>query len=315
MQKTFDENSFWIWLQDQLHSLCLHENTIPETIAYLAYLAMLMEVSASPKPGLVCPNHNGAHKDMDYTLFIASATALRPYLYTCAHIGITHANALPIHALQVLRHAGLEAERTMFSTTKGINTHKGMIFSMGLMVAATGRCMKNKAPLSAPTIAHEASLFVQGIVEQELIALRKTPPKRPLTTGEKLFLDYGITGIRHEAENGFPTALYAHAQLTKLYKDGLHMSLALPHVLLEIIAISQDTNIFWRGGKEGLSYAKDAALKALQQGGMTTEIGRKGVYMLQEEFTKQNLSPGGSADLLAVAVFLLLLEEIIVKKQ
>ena len=45
-------------------------------IASLAIEAMLYEVSATPKPGLVDRNNCGAHKDMDFFTFMSSAVSI-----------------------------------------------------------------------------------------------------------------------------------------------------------------------------------------------------------------------------------------------
>lgn len=292
----------------------------PETLAAMAHEAVLMEAGASPKPGLVCPDHNGAHKDMDHALFVVSADSLRPYFLECAGIGLARAADTPEAVFPLLREAGRRAEQAMFAATGGINTHKGMIFSMGLVTAGAGRVLgKNLAP-QPEAVAAEAASFVKGIVARDLEPLKRTLPARRLTAGEKLYLEHGISGIRQEAENGFPSALDAFRRLLSPH-DGIapgqlpgqtpnpipDLNTALPHALLHLIAATDDTNLVWRGGMGGLAYARSAAAEALDKGGMHTPQGRECVFAMRDEFTRRNLSPGGSADLLAVASFFWLL--------
>lgn len=279
----------------------------PETVAAMAHTAMLMEVGASPKPGLVCPDHNGSHKDMDHALFVASADSLHPYLLECVTIGMDRHTDPAEAVFPLLREAGVRAEQAMFSATKGVNTHKGMIFSMGLATAGAGRAMGQGSPPWPETVAEQAGSLVRGIVARDLEPLRRQLPDRRLTAGEKLYLEHGIPGIRQEAENGFPSALETFRRLHYLYDEN-DLELALPHELLHLIATTDDTNIVWRGGIEGLAYARAAAVKALQKGGLKTPEGRENVCAMRDEFVRRNLSPGGSADLLAVASFFLLLQ-------
>lgn len=276
------------------------------TIAALAHAALLMEAGASPKPGLVCPDHNGAHKDMDYPLFVASADSLRPYFEECAAVGFESRRAAPESVFPLLRAAGARAEKTMFAATSGVNTHKGMIFSMGLMAAGAGRVLGRGGAVTPEAVAQAAASFVRGIVAKDLEPLRERLPMRQLTAGEKLYLEHGIPGIRREAEDGYPTALGAFAFLRRGL-ESMPLEKALPNTLLFLMVTTDDTNIARRGGMEGLAYTSAAAQKALDAGGMATEAGERLVLAMRDEFARRNLSPGGSADLLALAVFFLLL--------
>ena len=282
------------------------ENPFSKTLARLAHTAVLMEAGASPKPGLVCPDHNGAHKDMNHALFVVSADSLLPYFEECAAIGQAEYTKPPETTFPLLRMAGIHAEKTMFAATGNVNTHKGTIFSMGLAIAATGRLKAQNHPLLPEDIAREAAAFVRGIVTRDLALLKETSPDRPLTAGETLYLKHGVAGIRQEAENGFPSALGAYERLRYTYTD-LPLEKALPQTLLWILAKTEDTNILWRGGMEGLAYARASAAEALELGGVTTKEGQEHVLAMRDEFTARNLSPGGSADILALAAFFLLL--------
>ncbi|MDL2209826.1 triphosphoribosyl-dephospho-CoA synthase CitG [Desulfovibrio sp. OttesenSCG-928-O18] len=277
-----------------------------ESIATLAHTAVLMEAGASPKPGLVCPDHNGAHKDMDYPLFVVSADSLRPYFEECAAIGLARCRETAKTVFPLLREAGVRAEKAMFAATKGVNTHKGMIFSMGLMAAGAGRVAARGETLSPEAVAREAASFVQGIVAKDLEPLKTQLPERRLTAGEKLYLEHGIPGIRQEAEDGYPSALGAFSLLRQSL-ESVPLERALPNALLFLMATTDDTNIIWRGGMPGLAYARNAAKEALDAGGMATEAGERLVYAMRDEFVRRNISPGGSADLLALAAFFLLL--------
>lgn len=285
-------------------------------IAQLARQAMLAELEADPKPGLVCPSHNGAHRDMDYAAFRASAAALFPFFTECARIGQATAATPPEAAMPLLRQAGRDGEAAMYAATGGVNTHKGQVFSLGLLAAALGRLLRRQEsgrapagqeaapglPFSPRDLAAAAASFVPGLVNRELEPLRASLPRRQLSAGERIWLQYGVSGIRGEAEAGFPSALRA-ASLIAEFSRRESMDRVLPHVLLHCLTFVEDSNLLARGGRKGLDYARNAAFQALAAGGMFSEQGRRLMYAMREDFPRRRLSPGGCADILALAVF------------
>ena len=294
----------------------------PEGEALFAYLADLAcaalreEVSAAPKPGLVCPGDSGAHSDMDYTVFLAGIAALRPYFVECARLGAQLCHLAPPESMPLLRKAGLAGEKAMLAATGGANTHKGAIFSLGLLVAASSRlCVLPSEDVSGECLplavrsAAVAASFVPGLTARELLPLRTAQPTRKLTAGELLFLRYGTSGIRGEAESGFPSALCALQSLEQFAHTPL-LSCALPQTLLGLMVQVEDSNVLWRSGPQGQLLVRRAAAQALACGGMFSPAGRAAVRAMCLEFTQRRISPGGSADLLALAVFLFKLESL-----
>jgi len=140
-------------------------------VGNLALTATLYEVSAAPKPGLVDPFSRGAHSDMDYFTFLASAAALAPFFVDFARIGAEFAGESP-GLLAELRKLGIEAEKSMYAATQGINTHKGLIFSMGLACAAAGKLLVSdrRAEIS------DRSAVIIGMYNKRLpISLAESP--------------------------------------------------------------------------------------------------------------------------------------------
>ena len=103
----------------------------------LALRAALYEVGLQPKPGLVDPAHSGSHDDMDFFTFQRSAAAISSFFPRFFAAGELIADD-PAFLLAVLRLIGLEAEEAMYEATGHINTHKGLIFSLGLVLGAAG---------------------------------------------------------------------------------------------------------------------------------------------------------------------------------
>ena len=304
-------------------------------VAELATRAAILEAAVSPKPGLVCLGSNGAHNDMDYPLFVRSAKALRTYFAQAHALGQSTHGLVPEQVFVRLRPLGVRAEQDMLRATDGVNTHKGLLFSMGLFCAAVGRLYSSMGgrtggqAVSAFALRQEAASFVGGIVQKDfapLAAQRKllcgsnienlcpsaarpmleARLKRKLTAGEVLFLLYGIKGIRGEAERGFPHVELA-LQALEAHGAALDLNTAMAHCLLELIQAMDDTNILWRGGPQGLSYAAEAACAALAAGGLHTPAGQASLRRMSADFARKRLSPGGCADILAVSVFLRLL--------
>lgn len=277
-------------------------------IGDLAHEAMLCEVSATPKPGLVDRATNGAHRDMDFFTFLSSATALRRSFDEFARIGADHAAEAAASLLPYLQAAGIVAERRMFAATNGINTHKGMIFSLGLLAGAAGWAMKRGEALTTDHLCTLVAEMCEGLTAAAYAHVEKKPAEER-TKGEAMFLCYGVTGVRGEAESGFATVrLFAMPVYRRRREEGFCVNDALCDTLLALIGSNMDTNILGRHDMAALRYAQQAARNVAMLDGMHTEAGCRAIRALDEDFTKRWISPGGSADLLAVTHFLYELE-------
>lgn len=272
-------------------------------IAQKALLALLYEVSASPKPGLVDRFNQGAHKDMDFFTFMDSSAALSNYFNDCVEEGVKFVGQHPKELFQSLRLLGIEAEKAMFEATGNVNTHKGLIFSLGIICAAASCCMSelNVEYLNTTIICEQVVRMTEGLSLRELTSLNKN---EGLTNGERLYKKYGLKGIRGEVENGFPTVQkYSLPVFKKLKSEKtLQINDILVQTLLHLMAVNEDTNIVARHNLETLEYVQQYTKKVLDAGGAFTERGLEMVYGMDREFIKKNISPGGSADLLAVTV-------------
>ena len=109
-----------------------------ESIGRMAYQALLEEVYTVPKPGLVDPYSCGAHTDMDVQTFERSAEALYPWFVRMAYQGY-QLTCTPEDLFREIRKTGMLAEEAMYRATGHVNTHKGMIFTLGIFSAAAGR--------------------------------------------------------------------------------------------------------------------------------------------------------------------------------
>lgn len=271
-----------------------------EYIATWAYSALTQELSSTPKPGLVDRNNAGAHRDMTPRHFFASATALRPWFHKFAEQGFLTRDDTPAATFAAIRPLGMEAEQAMLKATGGVNTHKGAIFSLGILCAAAGRL--GPEGWNTDTLLAECSRMTKGLVETDFAGITAESAK---TAGERLFALHGITGIRGQAENGFPAVRDTGLPILKQgLQNGLSLNDAGCAALLHLLCAAEDTNLIKRGGLEK-ARAVQAQIRALLQ--ETPFPSKETILELDRQFIVENLSPGGSADLLAVTYFLYLL--------
>lgn len=285
-------------------------NISPEAqkIGQLAVEAMLFEAACTPAPGLVDRNNSGAHRDMDFFTFMASTAALGNAMARTAQAGINH-EAGPSALLPVLREIGIEAERDMLNATRGVNTQKGLLFSLGIAAAAAGQLCRQGRQLKAEYVLDMIAQITAGIVERELGGSEQRPDNE-LTAGERLYRQYKITGIRGEMENGLPAVSeVALPALKQALAAGLSPNDALIDTLLALMLKVDDTTVMHRHNPDKMRrWVRQKARAAVAAGGMATKEGRHVIEGLDKEFTAHNVSPGGAADLLAVTWFLHRLE-------
>ncbi|OOF80396.1 triphosphoribosyl-dephospho-CoA synthase CitG [Rodentibacter caecimuris] len=278
-----------------------------EQISEKVYQALLQEARLSPKPGLVDAITNGAHKDMDLQTFEQSALALKPFFMDFVLKGIETAALSENQVLPHIRPLGLLAEQAMFRATQNINTHKGAIFSFGLICAAIGRLAKlahfkpNALIFSVDSICALSAKFAQDLSKE----LEHYPEHLPITAGVRLYRQYGLTGARGEAENGFHQ-IQALLPIIDEYHQ-LEWEHRLLIALLHLMAKNPDTNVVHRGGLEALQFVQQSAVDLLQNQSLALDKTKLTQALLKFDSAciVRNLSPGGSADLLALLIFFL----------
>lgn len=264
-------------------------------LANAALKALLYEVDVQPKPGLVDPVDHSTHLDMDVFTFIDSAVALRPYFEKFAQAGIDFSGTDLTELFHEIRPIGIEAEKVMFEATGGVNTHKGAIFSLGILLAAAGFDEEN--------IRRTTEKMLRGLTEHDFKDLDK---KKQLTNGERMFLKYGITGIRGEAEHGYPTVFEKSLPYLKAH-FGNDFGTVLLDTLMVIVSESYDSNVVKRGNLESLENIQKYAENILTEGGCSDPEGRETLDDMNSYCNENNLSLGGSADLLIITIFLFLI--------
>ncbi len=284
--------------QDLLRDFCA------DTLAEEAHDALLAEVYSTPKPGLVDMANNGAHNDMDIELFEKSADALKPYFYDAATLGMRGCS------MAELRERGLAAEQEMYAATGGVNTHKGMIYSMGLLLAGMGMALAGDSGAieeqdvseEKDSLRQEAINNAAGLASEDAERVLARARSNPDTNGAAVLRDYGALGATGHATAGFPGAVFTTARLEYYIKEEkLPGGEAGALALCDSMASLEDTNLLHRGGAEGLAFTKE---KASAISGLPVSDRIVALTELDKEMIEKNLSPGGSADMLALAFLL-----------
>lgn len=273
--------------------------------ARLAKNAMLNEVNLTPKPGLVDTHNSGAHKDMDLTDFYRSSEAISIWIPYFIEYGMTTHLQPASDILYGIRPLGLACEASMYKATSGVNTHKGTVFSLGLVATAIGRLVSSQKAVTQQAVCREVAAISLGLVARELEANNQGQ-----TAGQRLFREFGLSGARGEAESGFQSVLQVSLPVyQRLIAQGVSQDRALLQALLSLMAVNGDTNVASRGGIEGLIWLQESAQKFLTAGGVFQPDYITKLQAFDRQCIGLNLSPGGSADLLIVTWFLAQLPE------
>lgn len=259
-------------------------------IALCALKCLLLELETWPKPGLVSHIDSGSHTDMNASMFRTSALTIAPYLQAMATAGAHGGD------MSWLRAIGMQAESAMLTATGGVNTHRGAIFGLGLLCAAAGARASGRVDATITLGTTVATLWGNQILDGPVLLH---------SHGSHARLKFGAGGARREAALGFPSVyqigLPALRRVARNYSK--QAEAARVEACFALIAKVEDTNLLHRGGLEGLRYAQRAARQFIAQGGVSSPIWRAHAQAVHRNFIARQLSPGGSADLLAFTLF------------
>ena len=300
------------------------ESSRPFVMGALAERALLAELNAPLKPGLVGPDSNGAHSDMDYKLMLASIHALRPYWARMAEAA----------GADQLRSLGIAAEEAMLAATGGVNTHRGAIFALGLALNAAflastrpGQDSEflNSADPSDPrdTQLPENQHLIQIDVSKIAYIVLNNSLKHnelhntPLSHGQEATGKFGVKGARQMALEGYKQLF---EDWLPYYRSLNQNEFQIQKTLLRIMSTLDDTCIIHRVGYERAQRVKaEAARIAGQAGngndampgainsfkpGANNSFKPDAIRQLCAQYAAEGISPGGAADMLALTIFI-----------
>ena len=249
-------------------------STHPYLLARLMEKALLAELDTPLKPGLVGPDGCGAHSDMDYVLMRRGAEAVRRSF--TAHIGL----------LPDLAALGKAMEADALAATGGVNTHRGAIFALGLMCCAA-QLLDAELVAESPLVKmHQGSERI-SLKISELAATLKQPEGTHGADAK------GAKGALRMAQGGYRELF---EEWLPLYRSLEGDPYRMQKTLLKIMSGLDDTCVIHRVGPamadsiklESRNLLKDFSVERLQETAHRYNAGR--------------VSPGGSADMLALTV-------------
>ena len=261
------------------------DSTCPYLIAHLACDALRAELDTTPKPGLVDQHDNGAHKDMDRALMSTSIDALQPYFIKLALYGNDCGDRFEVPDVQVVRHTGIEAEQAMLKATRGVNTHRGALFAIGLTTLAAAWCMARDVAVGSKQLRE---LIMQ-------VATGFTPTAG--THGNDAVNAHRVTGALDLAKAGYEQLFNDWLPNYRAYlaEDA---STARHRLLLLIMSQLDDTNVIHRVGYDQAQQVKQEARSLLDN------YSTAGMEQMNRDYIARNISPGGSADMVALTLFI-----------
>ena len=268
-------------------------------IAKIATKALLYEVSISPKAGLVSRLSNGSHKDMDFYTFIDSVLSLSSYFSECFIYGQKN-NFYSPNFFKNLRGLGKKAEKEMYQATNGVNTHKGTIFSMGILISVLASYFKETDEIDLKILSEK----IKNMCFPLLNELENTNDFS--TYGEKAFKNYHLTGARGLALSGYDIVLLDGINKLKEFTKSLDFETSCILLLFYYISILDDTNIVNRTNFETLKEIQILCKNLYEENvkSLSKEKIRNEMSKLNDIFIEKNISAGGSADLLILTIFI-----------
>ena len=260
---------------------------IKNIIGLLMDEAIMAELELEDKFGLVTKTNQGSHPDMDYDVMIKAKQAILPYLTLTFEKGFYAKDLTTL--LNETRHIGIEAEQQMMRATNGINAYKGLIFVLGIFALASGYTLKNSDDIGL-TFYH-AKVICHNILKDF---------ERPLSTyGYNAYVNHHIFGVRGESHQGFPSVRNTLTIVQgRKVTDGL-----LRNALKDLILMTDDTVLLKRAGSIGNYFRIKDRIKAIDMNDI------KQVKAFTTYAIKNDLSFGGSADLLIAVVYMKLLQD------
>lgn len=256
-------------------------------LARLAVRALYWEVKIYPKPGLVSFVDSGAHQDMNGETFLRSLFSLRHYFIRLIQMDREN---LPF---EQLKSWAIQSEQRMLKATRGVNTHRGAIFSLGLLCVSAARFIQSHQ-LFSPDEFHQ-----QLCADWQHVLAAHRPQSE--SHGQQVIAEYNVQGATEMARQGYAILFDVLNHFLNLYRDTKCLNQSGLFAYAYFLSQIDDTNILYRKGTDGLLFAKQKANKLLhiKCASMRHEYG----LQLHQEFSQAGLSPGGVGDLIASLIF------------
>ena len=262
-------------------SVEIFNNYLKVTINEFIAKAITLEADLDPKFGLVTKKSSGSHQDMDYLLLMKAKDAITNDLGEMFFLGLNY--NLDI-AFKKARELGLITEQKMYAATNGVNAYKGLIFILGIALVSLGNSLKNGSDF------YNNIKLIAADFESEF-------SKEETTFGNYVYYNFNFLGARGEAISGYLSLRKAKRYLNDLSNKSLTLT------LINLIKHTEDTVLLKRSKTiERYTYFKNK-ISSIK------EYNKKEIEEITKECIEENISFGGSADLLITAIFIYLIEK------
>ena len=283
-----------------------------DDVARSAQLALLLEVSAYPKPGNVDRTHDFV--DTSYEHFLASSVAVYPVLRESAARGRGKGTGVG----ELIRRGVGES----VAWQSGGNTHFGALLLLIPLTMAAGACerydmekIKRKATEIMRNTTTDDAMEVYRAFPKAKVKVRRDVPEFDLTDegaiqeiSEKKLSYYEILTISasydlisRELVGGFELTFW-YAALIKDFAKEERINDAITRAYLKLLSEEEDTFITMKFGSEKSRYVKEGATKIVRWGYKHKEIEE-----FDEALISKGLNPGSTADIISAALFISIL--------
>ncbi|MBZ4321618.1 triphosphoribosyl-dephospho-CoA synthase [Streptomyces huiliensis] len=279
------------------------EDAAADRLAAAMVYGLTAEAVTWPKPGLVTAVSAGCHRDMDVYTLLRSSAVLQPAFRSAVLFGLRRGAVAPAaRDFAELRAAGRRAEHGMLAATGGTNTHRGALFLGMLLCCAAGIEHAAGRPLEPEAVCRTAREVSRDALQADLTAAVADPA----SVGLRAYAVHGLSGVRGEVLRGWPSLLgHGLPALRAALGTGRPPREAVADAVLALMAVVEDTTVLNRGfDPERLATTRREAAAALAAGGTATWRGRRLVGRMARRLERRQISPGGSADLAAMAIAL-----------
>jgi triphosphoribosyl-dephospho-CoA synthase len=307
---------------------------IPDHVSRCLQLAILLEVSAYPKPGNV--HRTVDFQETKYEHFLASAVAVAPHLRKAAERGtnVSTGNITldRINIGKIIR----DSVSDVVLWQRDRNTLLGSITLLAPIAAAAGLTMANKRLFSVNALRRnlksiaEATTPKDAVDFYDAIAIAKpgglgkaprldvndkTSKRQILAQRTSLYEIFMISSpwdsIAAEWTSNFHITFDIGQPFFKaqIDKSG-DVNTASVHTFLKILSLVPDTLIARKAGRPKAEWVSKEAGKVLDAGGLATSEGIESLRKLDRELhdTRHKLNPGTTADITSAVLAVAILE-------
>ena len=278
-------------------------------VARSAQLALLLEVSAYPKPGNVSRTRD--FEDTHYEHFLASSVAVYPVLREAA----TSDKGVG----RLIRRGVAESMKWQ----AGGNTHFGALLLLIPLAMAAGACENH----NTEEIKRKAKGIMQNTSVDDAVELYRTFPEAKVKVStdvpeldvmneasiteikekkrslyEILTISASYDLISRELVSGFDKTFSYAIVLANLASE-MRINDAITHTYLRLLSDEEDTFVKMKFGAEKSEYVQERAKEIVKRGYEIKEI-----EDFDGELIEQGINPGSAADIIAAALFIAILD-------